>query len=146
MSLFDGNLTEKSNHTAHELSEIELYSNDDIGMIKKSYRWRTPAWNLKQITSKELDSIIDNILSYIYYYIKIGLNCQNDIVDSHHIKISTYIFGITRRNYFDVDADLILKYVFREFQNKGFEVTFLQNDLMLIIDWDKTFRTIEEEK
>ena len=140
MSVFDDNLTERSSHTAREMADIEVYSSPfELGRIHTSYQWRTPDWELSKIDHKSLDVIIDNILSYIYYYVKIGMcNLSNNDINHNHysIRISTYIFGVTQKNYICEEASYIIRYVRQQLEKLGFRTSLAVNDIMLLISWD----------
>ena len=150
MSVFDGNLTERSFHTAREIADIEVYSSpSELGRIHTSYQWRTPEWKLSEIDHKSLDAIIDNILSYIYYYVKLGMCnlCSKDINHNHYsIRISTYIFGVTQKNYILEESSNIIHYVCQQLEKLGFRTSFSVNDIMLLISWDDAVEKLLQEQ
>ena len=135
MAVFSDNIT-NSLHDAHSLASMSLQE-EKWGRIDGSFDWIPKSFDLSKISKEDIDSVIDNILSYIYYYVVLGLNELK--IKKHQIEISVKVFGIDRFNYKTKLSISMMGYVIEQFEKKGFEVTFLVNDMELLISWNNVY-------
>ena len=90
-----------------------------------------PSINLDKITPKDIDEVLSNILSYIYYFVRLGI-CNTNI-NKNQVSIPTGIFGVYKYNY--PKYEWIIGYVMEYLKKLGFRVTYCYNDDRLTIDW-----------
>lgn len=87
--------------------------------------------DLDKITPKDIDEVLSNILSYIYYFARLGI-CNTNF-NKNQVSIPTGIFGIYQYNY--SKYEWIINYVTEYLEKLGFGVTYCYNDDKLTIDW-----------
>jgi hypothetical protein len=141
MSVFDKNIIEGSRHTAAEFAgfdrddfEGRLPRPTKFGRIDIAYQWANPIFQLEKITNEDIDEVIDNLLTYIYYHVKLGFNHTGRL--KYEINVPACLFGITERNRGAGSvSDRILEYVFDQLRKRGFETFYLMNDNAINISW-----------
>ena len=136
MGVFDKDIIEKSTINADTIASL-VKIGDNFGQYNGG--WRVFAhhnYDLDKITHKDIDEVLSNILSYIYYYALLGIDYMN--INKHIAKIPTLIFGIDNKIFDNFNQyQWILEYVIDKLQGLGFEVTYCFNDDMLSISWNK---------
>lgn len=90
-----------------------------------------PSINLDKITPKDIDEVLSNILSYIYYFVLLGI-CNTNL-NKNQVSIPTGIFGVYQYNY--SKYGWIIDYATEYLERLGFRVTYCYNDDKLTIDW-----------
>ena len=143
MGLFDENIIQGSQHTAAEFAKFEVRDPmgrvprpNKFGRIDVAYEWARPSFQLEKITNEDIDVVIDDLLTYIYYYVKLGFNHTG--AQKYEINIPACLFGVTEYNRgVGTESDRILEYVFEQLRKRGFEVFYLLNDDKINISWKK---------
>ena len=134
MGLFDKDIVEKSTINADTIASLVKIGdnfgqyNGGWGIFSHHY-----GFDLDKITHRDIDEVLSNILSYIYYYALLGIDYMN--INRHIAKIPTLIFGIDKNNF--KQYHWILEYVIDKLQGLGFEVMYCFNDDILAISWNK---------
>ena len=90
-----------------------------------------PSIDLDKITPKDIDEVLSNILSYIYYFVRLGI-CNTNL-NKNQVSIPTGIFGVYQNNY--SKYGWIIDYAAEYLEKLGFRVTYCYNDDKLTIDW-----------
>jgi len=133
MGVFDRDIIEKSTINADTIASL-VKIGDNFGQYNGRWRFLSHHnYDLNKITHKDIDEVLSNILSYIYYYTLLGIDNMN--INKHIAKIPTLIFGVSNDNF--NQYQWILEYVIDKLQGLGFEVTYCFNDDMLSISWNK---------
>jgi len=135
MSVFDKDIIEKSTINADTIASLSKKGD--------SFRQYNGGWefffdynhDLDKITHKDIDEVLSNILSYIYYYALLGIDHM--YINKHIVRIPTLIFGVNNKNF--KQYQWILEYVIDKLQGLGFVVTYCFNDDMLSISWNKKY-------
>ena len=133
MGLFDKDIIEKSTINADTIASL-VKKRNNFGQY--SGEWRFIAhhnYDLDKITRKDIDEVLSNILSYIYYYALLGIDHMN--INKYVVKIPTPIFGIDNKYFYQYQW--ILAYAIDKLQELGFEVTYCFNDDILSVSWYK---------
>lgn len=133
MGVFDKDIIEKSTINADTIASL-VKTGDNFGQYNS--RWSSHRnYNLDKITHEDIDEVLSNILSYIYYYTTLGIDHMN--INKHVAKIPTLIFGVDNKNF--NQYQWILEYVIDKLQGLGFEVTYCFNDDILSVSWNKKY-------
>jgi len=138
MSIFNIDNLARVPFTAETMAEWENWTKDNpssIGRINGWWEFSDSQINLSNVSEETLDDIIDNVLTYIYYYVKLGINQLQ--LNKFQLEISTIVFGVTSKNWKTEEAEKVMNYVVKEFENRGFEVTHNPNDSRITIGWYK---------
>ena len=132
MSIFDNHIDDSPINADTIASLVKI--GDNFGQYNGRWRFLSHHnYDLDKITHKDIDEVLSNILSYIYYYTLLGIDNMN--INKHIAKIPTLIFGVSNDNF--NQYQWILEYVIDKLQGLGFEVTYCFNDNMLSISWNK---------
>lgn len=132
MSLFDDNLPRTSFVTAQKLKEIENSVYITLGRtFNEMYNPR--GFDPRVVTDEMLDNILSDLLSYIYYYVKLGLTQTQ--INAYECYVPITLFGLTQRNIDTVEATDLLSRITERLEKKGFRVHLIYNDLKLEISW-----------
>ena len=133
MGVFDRDIIEKSTINADTIASL-VKIGDNFGQYNGRWRFLSHHnYDLNKITHKDIDEVLSNILSYIYYYALLGIDHMN--INKYVVKIPTPIFGIDNRNFYQYQW--ILAYAIDKLQELGFEVTYCFNDDILSVRWYK---------
>lgn len=132
MSLFDDNLSHTSFVTAQKLKEIENSVYITLGRAFNEM-YNPEGFDPRVVTDEILDNILSDLLSYIYYYVKLGLSQTQINVYECYVPIT--LFGLTQRNVDTVEATDLLSKITERLEKKGFRVHLIYNDLKLEISW-----------
>lgn len=134
MGVFDKDIIEKSTINADTIASL-VKTGNNFGQYNSwmflSHHW----YDLDKITHKDIDEVLSNILSYIYYYALLGIDNMN--INKRIAKIPTLIFGVDNKNF--KQYQWILEYVIDKLQGLGFEVTYCFNDDILSVSWNKKY-------
>ena len=133
MSIFNTDPISRVPFDAKTMASWEQYGG--LGRINGWWEYLNPDIDFSSISKQTLDEIIDNVLVYIYYYAKLGINQTQ--LNKFQIGISTLLFGVTSKNFRDKGAEDVMDYVIKEFEKRGFEVIHNPNDARIIIGWYK---------
>lgn len=128
MSIFNKHIDD-SPITAFQIASLKSF-NERFGQYS-GWSFLKQSINLDKITPKDIDEVLSNILSYIYYFVLLGI-CNTNI-NKNQVSIPTGIFGVYQYNF--AKYQWIIEYVIEYLQKRGFEVTYCYNDDKLIIDW-----------
>ncbi len=129
MGLFDRDIIEKSTINADTIASL-VKTGDNFGQYS-GWDFLKPSIDLDEITPKDIDKVLSNILSYIYYFVLLGI-CNTNI-NKNQVSIPTGLFGVYQYNF--VKYQWIIEYVIEYLQKLGFRVTYCFNDDKLTIDW-----------
>lgn len=127
MSIFDKHIDD-SPITAFQVASLKV--NEQFGQYG-GWSFLKQSINLDKITPKDIDEVLSNILSYIYYFVLLGI-CNTNI-NKNQVSIPTGIFGVYQYNY--SKYGWIIDYATEYLEKLGFRVTYCYNDDKLTIDW-----------
>ena len=130
MSLFDENIVESSLIDANRI--VSLTEKERFGRYSC---FLEPRLYLDKITKDDINEVLSNVLSYIYYFVLLGIN--NTFINKNQVSIPTGIFGIYSYNF--KQYSWIIEYVTEYLERLGFRVTYCRNDDKLTIDWIEKF-------
>ena len=134
MSLFEENIKETIPITARGLVDLHDSLNKEFGHADKDFMYHHGDFqDLDQITEEKIDSVINDILSYIYYYVKLGID--NDHINTFEVSVPAQIFGVTPYNQTNPKTVWLLNVVTDKFKEKGFDCWLLANDNVWRIQW-----------
>ena len=128
MSIFDNHI-EDSPINAFQIASLKNF-NEQFGQYS-GRDFLKPSINLDQITPKDIDEVLSNILFYIYYFVLLGI-CNTNI-NKNQVSIPTGIFGVYQYNY--SKYGWIIDYATEYLEKLGFRVTYCYGDDRLTIDW-----------
>ena len=134
MSIFNTDPATRVPFDAKTMASWEQH--EGLGRINGWWEYSEPNIDLSSISKSSLDEIIDNVLVYIYYYAKLGINELQ--LNKFQIGISTLLFGVTSKNFRDKGAEQLMDYVVGEFEKRGFEVVHNPGDAKMVIGWYKS--------
>ena len=135
MSLFDKDIKNTSTITAKTLVDAHYSLKDEIGhyVDPLMYSYGYTNTNLNDFSEETLNGVVNDVLSYVYYYVKLGIN--NTQSNKFEITIPAEIFGITHFNW---DLDSTKQWITRikkKFEDRGFNMYIIYNGLDMIISW-----------
>ena len=134
MSLFDENIKESTFITAESLVELRGKMEKEFGYATRSFMYHPSDFqDLDQIPEEKIDNVINDILSYIYYHVKLGLDNHN--INTFAMDIPGEIFGVTPYNMNNPRTTQLLNKVTEKFKSRGFDCWLLQNDNIWKIQW-----------
>ena len=134
MSVFDKNIEKTSTITAQRLFDLHNNLGAEFGHASSSFMYGD--WHfqdLDQVSEEKIDAVIDDILSYIYYIVKLGLD--NHQINKFEQGIPAEVFGITPYNKDSEAATEMLNKITKKFADLGFDIFLLYNDNMIRIEW-----------
>ena len=137
MSIFNDNINSLP-VTAAQIASFD----DGIDKFGRFSGWlfRGTHVNIDNITKEDIDNVLSNILSYIYYLALIGIN--NTYINKHEVSIPGGVFGLNRDiNNHDQQYDIII-YIIGQLRKNGFESKYNWNNDTLIISWNKKYYEI----
>ena len=132
MSLFDEKIIESSPIDANRI--VSLIKEDQFGRYE-GLRFLKSQLPLDKITKDDINEVLSNVLSYIYYFVLLGINNTN--ININQVSIPSGIFGIYSYNF--KQYSWIIEYVTEYLERLGFRVTYCRNDDKLTIDWIEKF-------
>ena len=132
MSLFDEKIIESSLIDANRI--VSLTEKEQFGRYR-GWSFLKSCLYLDKITKDDINEVLSNVLSYIYYFVLLGIN--NTTINKNQVSIPTGIFGIYSYNF--KQYSWIIEYVTEYLERLGFRVTYCLNDDKLTIDWIEKF-------
>ena len=129
MSLFSKDIIESSPIDANRI--VSLIKEDRFGRYKGFWSFSEPPVSLDKITKEDIDEVLSNVLSYIYYFVLLGINNTN--INVNQVSIPTGIFGVYSYNF--NQYGWIIDYATEYLEELGFRVIYCRNDDKLTIDW-----------
>jgi hypothetical protein len=137
MSLFDKDIIESPTITAQTIFNLHDSVSKNIGHSAVDYMYSRDDFQcLDFIPEETIDSVINDVVSYIYYYVKLGL-------DNHTVSVSRFttdfpaeIFGITPYNQGTATGEKMIKKITYKFKILGFDVWLLDHDNVFKINWN----------
>ena len=134
MSIFSENIE------SHPITAFQIVSLKTDGQFGQYGGWDflrpSIAIDLDKITTKDIDKVLSNILSYIYYFVLLGICNVN--INKNQVSMPVGIFGVYKYNY--SKYRWIIDYATEYLEKLGFRVTYCYNDNKLIIDWIEKYR------
>ena len=139
MSLFDKDIKETTPITAQSLVDLHNSLRKDFGHADKDFMYNGRYFrDLGQITGENINAVINDILSYIYYYVKLGMD--NEALNVFEVTIPATIFGVTPYNQTDSETVWLLNEITEKFKQRGFDCWLLANDNTWKINWYKILK------
>lgn len=91
--------------------------------------------NTSTLSLKQLDEVLENVLSYILFRVKAGIS--DGIFDQHRVAIPVKVFGVEVYPFDEIDADdhPNIIYIRKKLSDLGFSSGLNQNKQELIIIW-----------
>ena len=126
MSVFSKDIIESPSIDANRI--VSLIKDDQFGRCKG---WSFLEPPLDKITEDDINEVLSNVLSYIYYFVLLGIN--NTKINVNQVSIPTGIFGVYSYNF--KQYGWIIDYATEYLERLGFRVTYCRNDDKLTIDW-----------
>lgn len=134
MGVFDKNIKESSPITSQYLFNLHNNLGIEFGHADSNFMYGN--WHfrdLDQVSEEKIDSVIDDVLSYIYYIVKLGLD--NHQINKFEQGIPAEVFGITQYNKDSDAATEMLNKITKKFADRGFDIFLLYNDNVIRIEW-----------